>query len=153
MTARARPAEIFAAVRSVPLWMWPVWAGGVVIVFGLISLLFFTSDTQARAVIVNDTAVPLRLFYCSDSTCRRGDGSSDEIIRPGEATIDYWVWADDDTGLIGVATLPDRHLVGCLSDPHAGKEVGHPYAILASSLRPCPGQTPGEHPVVILDDP
>ena len=56
----------------------PVWAGGVVVVIGLISLLFFTSDAPPRAVIVNDTAARLDVFYCTDRKCRHGDPTTDD---------------------------------------------------------------------------
>jgi hypothetical protein len=119
MSAHDRRTAILTAIRAVPLRMWPVWAGAVVVLFGLISLLFFTSDSPPRAVIVNDTAVRLHVFYCTDRECVHGDSTTDEVLAPGQATTDLWANPDDD-GPIGVATIPAERLVGCLSDPHAG---------------------------------
>ena len=151
MLAHDRRTAILTAIRGVPLWMWPVWAGGVVVLIGLISLLFFTSDAPPRAVVVNDTAARLHVFYCTDRKCRHGDPTTDDVLAPGQATTDFWAYSDDD-GPIGVATIPAERLVGCLSDPHAGRDVPHPYAVLVSALRPCPGQAPASKPVVSMDD-
>jgi len=150
MSARERRTAILKAIRAVPLWMWPVWAGGVVVVVGLISLLFFTSDAPPRAVIVNDVAARVHVFDCTDRECRHGDGATAEVLAPGEATTDFLVNSDDD-GPIGVATIPAERLVGCLSDPHAGRDVPHAYAVLVSAVRACPGQAPGSQPVVSMD--
>ena len=72
------------------------------------------------------------------------------VLEPGQATTDFWMYPDDD-GLIGVATIPAERLAGCLSDPHAGRDVPHAYAVLASAARPCPGQAPASQPVVSMD--
>lgn len=149
MSAHDRRTAILTAIRAVPLWMWPVWAGCVVVLFGLISLLFFTSDAPPRAVIVNDTAARLRVFYCTDRECLHSDRTTDEVLAPGHATRDFWAYRDED-GPIGVATIPAERLVGCLSDPHAGRDVPHAYAVLASGARPCPGQAPASEPVVSM---
>jgi len=151
MTAHDRQAAILKAIRGVPLWMWPVWAGGVVVLVGLVSLLFFTSDAGPRAVIVNDTAAPLRIFYCTKPACDRGDGTSDEVIEPGEVTTDFWPWPDVN-GLVGLATVPGERLLGCLADTHPGQDMPHPYSILASSLRLCPGQTSAVQTIVSMDN-
>ena len=79
-----------------------------------------------------------------------GDGTTAEVLEPGQATTDFWVYPDED-GPIGVATIPAERLVGCLSDPHAGRDVPHAYAVLASGVRPCPGQAPSSTPVVSMD--
>lgn len=150
MSADGHRSAILTAIRAVPLWMWPVWAGGGVVVIGLISLLFFTSDAPPRAVIVNDTTGRLHVFFCTDRECLHGDGTTDEVLAPGQATTDFWANPDDD-GPIGVAAIPAERLVGCLSDPHSGRDVPHAYAVLASAVRPCPGQTPGSSPVVSMD--
>jgi hypothetical protein len=150
MSAHGRRTAIFTAIRGVPWWMWPVWAGGIVVLISLISLLFFTSDAPPRAVIVNDTAAPLHVFYCTDRKCLHGDSGTDEVLESRQTTTDFWMYPDDD-GLIGVATIPAKRLTGCLSDPHAGRDVPHAYAVLASAARPCPGQAPASYPVVSLD--
>jgi len=150
MSAPDRRTAILTAIRAVPLWMWPVWAGSIVVLIGLISLLFFTSDSPPRAVMVNDTAARLHVFYCTDRECRHGDGTTAEVLEPGQATTDFWPSPEND-GPIGVATIPAERLVGCLSDPHAGRDVPHAYAVLASRVRPCPGQAPASKPVVSMD--
>ncbi len=132
------------------MWMWPLWAGGIVVLIGLISLLFFTSDAAPRAVIVNDTAARLHVFYCTDRRCLHGDSGTAEVLEPGQTTADFWVYSDDD-GPIGVATIPAERLVGCLSDPHAGRDLPHAYAVLVSAVRPCPGQPTASQPVVSMD--
>ena len=150
MSAHDRRTAILAAIRGVPLWMWPVWAGGGVVLVGLISLLFFTSDAPARAVVLNDTAARLHVFYCTDRDCRHGDPTTDEVLEPGQATTAFWMYPDDDS-LIGVATIPTGRLEGCLSDPHTGRDSRHPYAVMASAVRPCPGQAPASRPAVSMD--
>ena len=150
MSSHGRRKGIFIAIRNVPLWMWPIWAGGVVVLIGLVSLLFFTSGEETRAVIVNDTAAPLHVFYCTNGPCVHGDGTTDEVLAPGQATTQFW--ADpDDGGPIGVASIPHEHLIGCLSDPHAGQNVSHVYSILLSTARPCPGQVPDRTRSVTMD--
>lgn len=51
------------------------------------------------------------MFYCTDRECRQGDGATDEVLEPGQATTDFRVYSDDD-GRIGVATIPAERLVG-----------------------------------------
>jgi hypothetical protein len=93
MTAPDRRAVILRAIRGVPLWMWPVWAGAGVVVAGLISLMFFTSAVGPRAIIVNDTAARLHVFYCADDACIWGGRD----LRRGHRA------RRGDTGLLGLA--------------------------------------------------
>jgi hypothetical protein len=121
------------------------------VVVGLVALLFFTSDAGPRAVIVNDTGTRIHVFYCTDSPCLRGDGATDQVLEPGDAATDFWD-SPDVSGRIGFATVPGERLIGCLSDPHPGQDVLRPYAVLASTLRPCPGQTRGVRPLVSMNN-
>ncbi len=151
MSAHDRRTAILTAIRGVPLCMRPVWAGGVAVVIGLATLPFFTSDAPPRAVILNDTAARIHVFYCTDCTCRHGDPTIDDILEPGQLTTDSWIYPDDD-GPMGVATNAAQRLDGCLSDPHSGRDVPHPSVVIASGVRPCPGQAPASQPAVSMDD-
>jgi hypothetical protein len=137
---------------AAPLWVRPLWALAAVLCVSMADLLLFTSDAGSRVIVVNDTSVRPHVFECYNAACTQGVSGDDSILHPGKNSPVLGT-ASDGTGLVGEATSPGDRLIGCLSARHVGQDVPLSHAVLASSLRSCPGRGPGRTPVVIMVSP